>query len=181
MTHGPRLKIFSFPLDAFGFSPGPSVWRRGLSKNHLKIFAPWKLPDTATMVKRRRDEGLGSCLSTDTNSATPSFAKRVPIQAPVIVKHHGGGLGKCVSKDASASSDNFVSSTSYRCLPGNKITLKTTVLGLALPPKPVSRPNTPTSGKLGIAEATRSDLNHSDSSDEEKKQKRPRVSPSNYR
>jgi hypothetical protein len=95
------------------------------------------------MGKRRCDESLGTCLSTDTNSATPSFTKRVPIQTPVMVKHHGGELGKCITKDASASSNNFVSSTSYQCLPGNKITLKTTMLGLALPPKPISRPNPP--------------------------------------
>jgi hypothetical protein len=149
----------------------------GLSKNHLKIFAHSKSPDTAAMGKRRHDESLGTCLSTDTNSATPSFAKHVPIQTPIMVKHHGRELGKCITKDASASSNNFVSSTSYQCLPGNKITLKTTMLGLALPPKPISHPNPPPpTSKLGTAEVTRPD---SDPSNEGRKQKRPHISPSN--
>jgi hypothetical protein len=169
----------------FGFSPSPSgdmhictAWQilPGLSKNHLKIFAHSKSPDTAAMGKHQRDESLGTCLSTDMNSATPSFTKHVAIQTPIMVKHHGGELGKCVTKDASASSNNFVSSTSYQYLPGNKITLKTTMLGLALPPKPISRPNPPPTSKLGTVEVTRPD---SDPSDKGRKQKRPCVSPSN--
>src|SRR6202041_1894689 len=135
----------------FGCSPRPSgdmhtctTWQisAGLRKNYLTIVAHWKSPDTPTMPKRRRDESLGSCISTTDPSATPSFAKRVPTHTPIMVKHHGGGLGKCVSKDAFASPDHMVLSTSYRCLPGAKMILKTTVLGFALPQKPISRANT---------------------------------------
>ena len=147
----------------------------GLRKNYLTIVAHWKSPDTPTMPKRRRDESLGSCISTTDPSAMPSFAKRVPTHTPVMVKHHGGGLGKCVSKDAFASPDHMVLSTSYRCLPGAKMILKTPVLGFALPQKPISCANTLLTSKLGTMEVTRSDLNNSDPW---KEQRRPHVNPS---
>jgi hypothetical protein len=92
-------------------------------------------------VKMHPNASLGSCISTTDPSAMPSFAKHVPMHTPIMVKHHGRGLGKCISKDAFMSPDHMVLSTSYQCLPGAKMTLKTAVLGFALPQMLVSQKN----------------------------------------
>jgi hypothetical protein len=70
-----------------------------------------------------------------------------------------------------ASLNHMVLSTSYQCLPGNNMTLKTSVLGLALSPKPVSQAKSLPTSKLGTMGVTPSDSKVSDSSNEGSKQK----------
>lgn len=126
-------------------------------------------------MKRRRDKGLGICISTDM-LGMPVGSSATPTLPPVMVKHrHDEGLGKCVSKDASALPNYAVPSTTYRCLPSGKMTLKTTVLGLTLPLKPVSAENTPSISQVGPAEE-QSELNDLNPSSEGNTRKRTRVS-----
>jgi hypothetical protein len=124
-------------------------------------------------MKRKCDEALGRCVSTG-SSATSMAVSLAPTQTPVTAKHHRDkGLGECIS-EASTALSYVVPSTSYRRLPGSKMTLKTSVLGVALPPMPDISGNTPSISKLGPAESP-TESNKSGSPGESPR-KRPRVS-----
>ena len=136
-------------------------------KNHLPIIAHQMLPDIAAMAKHRRNEGLGRRVSTG-NFVTPTFCNSVsttPTPASMTVKRQcDEELGECISSTASTTPNHTVPSTSYRCLPGSSIILKTAVLGFAISSKAISSTDTPSSRKLEPAEVTSQELNNLDPS-----------------
>lgn len=124
-------------------------------------------------MKRQRDEGLGRCISTGSSATSLGYPTTAMLPSAGVKHHHDDILGTCVSNDG----PNYtVPSTTYRCLPGSKMTLKTTVLGLTLPPKPVSAANTPSISQVVPEEAQSEPNDLKSSSEEERPRKRPRVS-----